>query len=57
VRSLWLQEALARDGEDDAPPLRGEERADICIVGGGYVGLWTALHLKDIDPSVDVAVV
>jgi glycine/D-amino acid oxidase-like deaminating enzyme len=57
VRSLWLQEALARDGEDDAPPLRGEERADICIVGGGYTGLWTALHLKQAAPSADVAVV
>jgi hypothetical protein len=35
MRSLWLEEALARDGEDDAPPLRGDERADVCIVGGG----------------------
>jgi glycine/D-amino acid oxidase-like deaminating enzyme len=57
VRSLWLQEALARDGEDDAPPLRGDERADICIVGGGYTGLWTALHLKELAPSADVAIV
>jgi putative aminophosphonate oxidoreductase len=57
MRSLWLQEALARDGEDDAPPLHGDERADVCIVGGGYAGLWTALHLKDLDPSVDVAIV
>ena len=48
MRSLWLQEALARDGEDDAPPLRGDERADVCIVGGGYAGLWTALHLKEL---------
>ena len=27
------------------PPLRGEARADVCIVGGGYTGLSAALHL------------
>jgi gamma-glutamylputrescine oxidase len=27
------------------PQLRGEVRADVCIVGGGYTGLSAALHL------------
>ena len=56
-RSFWLQQALAREG--GAPPvesLRGEQRADVCIVGGGFTGLWTALHLKRADPSVDVVI-
>ena len=57
MRSLWLQEALAADGEGDAPQLRGDDRADVCIVGGGYTGLWTALHLKDARPSAEVALV
>jgi putative aminophosphonate oxidoreductase len=57
VRSLWLQEALAANGEDDAPALQGDDHADVCIVGGGYAGLWTALHLKEIAPSTDVAIV
>lgn len=39
------------------PPLRGTERADVCIVGGGYTGLWTAYFLKLAEPSLDVAVV
>jgi glycine/D-amino acid oxidase-like deaminating enzyme len=26
-------------------------RADVCIVGGGYTGLWTALALKEREPS------
>ena len=55
MRSLWLQEALA--GEDDSAPLEREEHADICIVGGGYTGLWTALKLKEHDPSLDVVIV
>ena len=28
------------------PPLQGEETADVCVIGGGYTGLSTALHLK-----------
>ncbi|MFZ5963376.1 NAD(P)/FAD-dependent oxidoreductase [Thalassococcus sp. BH17M4-6] len=30
-----------------APPLKGETRADVCIVGGGYTGLSAALHLAE----------
>src|SRR4051812_19277721 len=54
-RSLWLQEALG--DAPDAEPLRGSVRADVAIVGGGYVGLWTALRLKEADPACDVVVV
>ena len=32
-------------------------RADVCIVGGGYTGLWTALALKERDPSLKVVLV
>jgi gamma-glutamylputrescine oxidase len=31
----------------DYPPLKGEQRADVCIVGGGYTGLSAALHLAE----------
>src|ERR671939_582792 len=51
-RSLWLVEALA--GEQDAPPLEGDVNADICICGGGYSGLWTAIRLKEQEPSLAV---
>ena len=27
-------------------PLKGEETADVCVIGGGYTGLSTALHLR-----------
>jgi putative aminophosphonate oxidoreductase len=56
VRSLWLDEALAGETAD-AVMLEGDERADVCIVGGGYAGLWTALRLKELDPALDVVVV
>ena len=52
ARSLWLQEALDPAGE--RPPLHGNLRADVCIVGGGLTGLWTALALKEREPALDV---
>jgi glycine/D-amino acid oxidase-like deaminating enzyme len=54
-RSLWLEEALA--GEEVAPPLEGDVRADVCVCGGGYSGLWTAIRLKEHEPSLDVVLV
>jgi putative aminophosphonate oxidoreductase len=53
-RSYWLTQSL--DDRAQATPLQGRTRADIAIVGGGYVGLWTALQIKAQDPSCDVAV-
>jgi putative aminophosphonate oxidoreductase len=32
-------------------------RADVAIAGGGFVGLWTALLLKEKEPACDVAIV
>lgn len=52
-RSLWLQEAGVGPPSD---PLVGRRRTDVAIIGGGYVGLWTALRIKALDPHVDVVV-
>jgi glycine/D-amino acid oxidase-like deaminating enzyme len=54
-RSLWLEPILER--EPALPALQGSERADVAIVGGGFVGLWTALELKRHAPETDVVVV
>ena len=47
-RSFWLQE-VAGDAPD-AAPLDGARRADVAIIGGGYVGLWTAIRIKEREP-------
>jgi glycine/D-amino acid oxidase-like deaminating enzyme len=56
-RSLWLEEALALEPDaETAQPLTGAQRAEVCIVGGGYTGLWTALRLRELDPTLDILV-
>lgn len=54
-RSLWLLEVpLVPEVQ---PSLEGDLRADVAIAGGGFVGLWTALLLKEREPACDVAIV
>jgi len=36
--------------------LPGDRDADVCIVGAGYTGLWTAYYLKRADPSLHIVV-
>jgi glycine/D-amino acid oxidase-like deaminating enzyme len=51
---FWLDEV----GEvEPCPSLPGDRRADVVVVGGGYTGLWTAWHLKTIEPDADVVLV
>lgn len=38
------------------PRLPGDRDADVCIVGAGYTGLWTAYYLKKADPGLRVTV-
>jgi glycine/D-amino acid oxidase-like deaminating enzyme len=53
----WLDEALAAETDaPDAPALEGEIRVDVAVIGGGYTGLWTALALREREPSLKVAV-
>lgn len=33
-------------------PLKGRERADVCVIGGGYTGLSAALHLAEAGMDV-----
>ncbi|WP_256105714.1 FAD-binding oxidoreductase [Streptomyces sp. ODS05-4] len=37
-------------------PLPGDASADVCIVGGGYTGLWTAYYLKKAVPFLNITV-
>ncbi|MET9859855.1 FAD-binding oxidoreductase [Streptomyces smyrnaeus] len=39
------------------PPLRGNADCDVCVVGGGFTGLWSAYFLKEAEPALDIRVV
>jgi glycine/D-amino acid oxidase-like deaminating enzyme len=50
-RSFWLDGLPARALD---PPVEGVAQTDLCIVGGGFTGLWAALLAKADDPGRDV---
>ena len=37
-------------------PLPGSRQVDVCVVGAGYTGLWTAYYLKKEQPDLRIAV-
>jgi glycine/D-amino acid oxidase-like deaminating enzyme len=47
----WLEEA---PHAEPLHPLSDSLDADVVVIGGGYTGMWTALHLRDAEPSADV---
>ena len=53
-RPFWLEQALAVERALPARQLEGATLADVCIVGGGYTGLWTALQIKQQAPELKV---
>jgi glycine/D-amino acid oxidase-like deaminating enzyme len=48
----WIQEAGI---PEPAPPLQGDLKADVVVVGGGFTGLWAAWHVKQLEPEARVA--
>ncbi|RYZ11668.1 MAG: FAD-dependent oxidoreductase [Comamonadaceae bacterium] len=55
--SLWMEEALAAEGTAPPDVLHGAIDADVCIVGGGFTGLWTALRLLERAPGTKIVIV
>jgi glycine/D-amino acid oxidase-like deaminating enzyme len=53
VSFWWQQIGLSAPRE----ALDGDLDCDVCIVGAGLTGLWTAYALADLDPSLDIVVV
>ncbi len=47
----WMDDP---DEPDSTDTLVEAETADLCVIGGGYTGLWTALLAKERDPNRDV---
>ena len=51
VRPYWEE---TTDIPEPAPALQGRLDTDLLIIGGGFTGLWAALHAKEQQPDRDV---
>ncbi len=51
--SFWWQQVGIPERR---PALDGDLACDVCIVGGGLTGLWTAYYLAALDPTLDIVV-
>ena len=40
-----------------SPALDTKISAGVCLIGAGYIGLWTAYYLKKADPSLNIVIV
>ncbi len=54
--SMWLDPAVVGE-RPEFPRLTGELKCDLLVVGGGYTGLWTALHAAERDPGARVVLI
>ncbi|MFE3500118.1 NAD(P)/FAD-dependent oxidoreductase [Kitasatospora sp. NPDC059160] len=50
--SFWY---AAEGVPQPGPALPGDRDVDVCVVGGGYTGLWTAYYVKKAEPGLRVA--
>ena len=50
----WLEDAMA-EAQPAAEPLASRIDVDVCIAGGGFTGLWAAIHLRQSAPDLEVA--
>jgi glycine/D-amino acid oxidase-like deaminating enzyme len=54
---FWLEQALAQDDGPACPPLAGTVKADACVVGGGFLGMWAALETIEQAPDANVVLI
>ena len=56
-QSPWFIEALQKEGDLKINQLDSNLNTDICIIGGGFTGLWTALKIKKKSPRTDIVII
>ena len=54
ARPLWHDPDIM---PEPLPPLSGDEKCDLLIVGGGFTGLWAAMQAKERNPEIDIILV
>lgn len=56
-KSFWMEEAESEVASNNLQQYIGDQSCDIVIIGGGFVGLWSALNIKKLSPETQVTIV
>ena len=56
-QSPWFIEALEKEKNLEVNQLDLNLDTDICIIGGGFTGLWAALKIKEKKPSTNIILI
>ena len=56
-QSPWFIEALEKEKNLTVNELNLNLNCDICIIGGGYTGLWTAIKIKEKKPHLSIVLI
>ncbi|ROR98679.1 putative aminophosphonate oxidoreductase [Sinobacterium caligoides] len=57
IQPFWFAQAMKRESNHCPKVLTQDIEADVCIVGGGYTGLWTAITIKQQQPELRVVII
>ena len=56
-QSPWFNEALEKEEDLKVNELNLNLNCDVCIIGGGYTGLWTAIKIKEKKPQLNIILI
>ena len=56
-QSPWFVEALQKEGDLKVNQLDSNLNTAICIIGGGFTGLWTALKIKEKNIATNIIII
>jgi len=56
-QSPWFIEALEKEKNLNVKELNLDLNCDVCIIGGGFTGLWTALKIKEKSPDTNIVLI
>ena len=56
-QSPWFVEALQKEDNLEINQLDLNLNTDVCIIGGGFTGLWTALKIKEKNPNTNIILI